>query len=212
MEELALYTGKQYGDLGHIFDDLDADYWEPEVLTEPEDDAFTEANDPNGLRKFEYFANLKSRLKKINEMQNNRTRLFETIRANLSVESREEAANWEADILRPRDPLLLLRRIRETHAAGEIHITPISRQAAHNKFSQMHMHPNETIAQYFKRFKNQVEAIRAIDHEHVHSEEVQATHFAMTLDARWALIPCRPRKQRQNGRSLRFPGNISRYV
>jgi hypothetical protein len=97
----------------------------------------------------------------------------------------EEAANWQ-EIYINRDPLLLLRRIRATHASGEVRITPIAINAAHSKYFHLLQNQNELISQYLKRFKNAIESIIAVDHENVPDDQSQATHFVVTLDSRWA--------------------------
>jgi hypothetical protein len=178
MEDLALYAGRVYGNLARLFDDINEDYWEPPEIDEP-DEVFDEDNDPNGVLKALYIEECKARAKHVRSMMLDRPLLFSTICANLSMESKqkvEEAADWN-DIREARCPLLLLRRIRATHA--------IAKQVAVDSFYSLKQNSNESIAVFLKRFRNAVDCIRAVEGT-VPNDQTQATRFALALDARYA--------------------------
>jgi hypothetical protein len=96
----------------------------------------------------------------------------------------EEAADWN-DIREARCPLLLLRRIRATHAIGEIRTSAIAKQVAVDSFYSLKQNSNESIAVFLKRFRNAVDCIRAVEGT-VPNDQTQATRFALALDARYA--------------------------
>jgi hypothetical protein len=157
MEDLALYAGRVYGNLARLFDDINEDYWEPPEIDEP-DEVFDEDNDPNGVLKAFYIEECKARAKHVRSMMLDRPLLFSTICANLSMESKqkvEEAADWN-DIREARCPLLLFRRIRATHAIGEIRTSAIAKQVAVCSFYSLKQNSNESIAVFLKRFQNAV--------------------------------------------------------
>jgi len=189
MDDCAAYCGRQFGNLARIFDDLSKDYWEPPVIKPPAADAFSTENDPTGVTKLLFLESNKSRLREISDMANKRPLLFEVVRANLSTESKhkiEEAANWDK-IHQERCPLKLLRRIKETHAAGEIRTLVVSLQIAKNKWSAMRQNSGvESIATYLKRFQQAIDAIASLDDAETPTDQEQAVQFALSLDSRWA--------------------------
>jgi hypothetical protein len=112
---LSIYALRQFKDLGHMIE-LEK-YYEPPEIPDPDDDAFDQVNDPHGAYKAIYVEKLKMREKKIEEMAGNRTALYAVIWGQLSSESEEavkQANNWDV-IEATKDPLLLYKRILETH-------------------------------------------------------------------------------------------------
>jgi hypothetical protein len=69
MEDVASFAGKQFGDLAHIFDDLDQPYWEPAEIEEPAKDAFTNENDPYEFKFRCHLEALNFRQKRIMELE-----------------------------------------------------------------------------------------------------------------------------------------------
>ena len=76
-QKLETFISTHYGRNGHIFNHYE-EYEFPE-LGEVEDGAFKKANDPNGIFKTQYMEELKARTKKVNEYNDNKTKVYAII-------------------------------------------------------------------------------------------------------------------------------------
>jgi len=165
--------------------------------------------DPTGALKAAFTEQVKNREKRINKMMDDRVILFDVIRGNLSLESRqkvEESSSW-GDIKHQRDPLLLLRRIRDTHSAGEHRTTIVSQQLSLIKYYAMRMGSAESITAYLKRFQDQLLSLTALglDAPPQHQQSVQ---FILTLDSRWAQFRADLENQLKVIENFKYPDTL----
>ena len=112
-QKLETFISTHYGRNGHIFNHYE-EYEFPE-LGEVEDGAFKKANDPNGIFKTQYMEELKARTKKVNEYNDNNTKVYAIIWSHctqaLQHKIRESDEFVDFDI--QKEPLPLWLRIRE---------------------------------------------------------------------------------------------------
>jgi len=186
--KLSTYALRHYKDLGHMIE-LE-DYYSPPEIPEPGHNAFDEIHDPHGVNKALYVEKLKMREKSIHEMACNRTALYAVIWGQLSSESEEavkQATNWD-DIESSKDPLLLYKRILETHRTANTGFGLQDRRKARNEYHRLHQLADETISEFKARFDHALDVLGACGQNAYPDEDLAADFIGKLDNARYGTL------------------------
>ena len=161
MRELKIATGKVHPELVHIIDKQA--YEAPPEIPKPADADLAFAADPHGFVKDEYRSKVRERIKRIADIERDKSSMYAAIWGNCSAESREriqQIANW-ADIENNRDPVELIKRIYATHAVPEDAVAIVALEQAITKYHRLNQNPNESLVDFYRRHLDHIVAIRS---------------------------------------------------
>jgi len=85
---LSIYGLREFGNLGHLIE-LDK-YWEPDPISPPSVEEYSDRNDPLGLKKADLMETVKARRRHIEEMKSKHSSFFAVLYGQLSSESEEK--------------------------------------------------------------------------------------------------------------------------
>lgn len=139
----------------------------------------------------DYKARVKEETAKMAKYKSDSPKLYWLIRRNMSEESVDKikeylGSRWE-DSERDQDPVQLWDAIKKTHTAYSTGNPYMDKQSVRQSYSDMKMHPAETLVNMKLRFTT---AIRAMESLGINppTEEEQAADFIAKLDHRWSTL------------------------
>jgi len=166
------------------------EYWEPPEIDYPDAFLLSKTADPHGFLKEDVKEQIKARRHTIEKMKSNRAQLFATIWGQLSAESEEKVRqvnNWD-EIDQQKDPLLLLKAIKDIHLAAESGFNTKDRQKTRLLYSNLQQNNQETLLSFKEQFDHAIDAMEAVG-QNVPSNEDQAIDFLTKLDnSRYAAL------------------------
>ena len=117
---------------------------------------------------------LKSYQKKMDDLDQDKPKMYGDLIGNLSPESLQKVMSTEGwkEIERSRDPLRLWLKIKETHLAADDSIPIVAIIEAKQRYYQLNQGANESIVQFLKRHEDSIQAISALIEGYV--EQVKA--------------------------------------
>ena len=126
------------------------------------------ANDPNGFYRHEHNKKVEMFLKKEEELEVMKTKVYNYIKGHMTQESWEEAKrdpNWaapESEVERLRDPFLLLQAIKRTHSGHRTGVNTIDIENAQNAYQNIRQLSHQTLVAYKDYFTHKVNTLTAL--------------------------------------------------
>jgi hypothetical protein len=149
-EKLARAAMERYGDLSRLIET--DEYFEPD---KPNVDDYDLADDEYGINVAEYKDALKEYRRAVNDMKNNRSKLYAMIEGKLSVESLDEVKrheNYETFHIE-KDPLELWKAVKEIHLVSTTcNVEGVVKKTARDSYNRCHQGAYESIISYKERF------------------------------------------------------------
>jgi len=127
----------------------------------------------------------KNRTSLIEEMRNNRPKMYAWAELHLSTASEElvkARPNWGV-MSTQRDPLLQHQAIKATHIVENSGDAFVDAQEARDQFARLRMHGN-TVPEFYQEFEFAVDALKATDQTY-YTDSMLASEFISKLDGRF---------------------------
>jgi hypothetical protein len=156
-EEMITHCTREFGMLASCMEN--AAYPIIAEIERPTAEEITEDRDPGGFVKFQFFENVKSRNKKLEQMESNKPLLFGTIMAQLSRESKERIkrdATWD-QVSRRQDPLDLWILIGATHQGSGVGVRLVDQLAAQEHYHNLRQNREESVFNFKRRYEQAVD-------------------------------------------------------
>lgn len=166
--ELEALVGEKYGEIQTIFTatDLLTAYNEP---TAPVPNNADLADDPHGYKKQTYIEKVKMHLKKVEELEVLKTKVYNCIKRHMSQESWEEVkqdTEWTtaagSTVEQLREPYLLLKCIRKTHTGHRTGVATLDIESAQMQYQNIKQLSHQTLIQYKDYFTHKVNTLTAL--------------------------------------------------
>ena len=188
-KKVSLAACEHYGDLGKLIDD--EKYYEPAEIDQKDYGPIDEKSDPYGIRKTSLLEAVKSRIKKIDRMKDDRPSLYAFIMSKLSRESEDELKRttnyyvWSVE----RDPLQLWLSLKSLHLITTLSKnSAIVRAQAIEDYHNCRMQDFEKLSVFKERFENKLQAYNtamgitdAKGNSVKENEEISAMNFLSKL-------------------------------
>lgn len=145
--------------------------------------AYDPANDAHGLELKRWQEETSIRLKKLDMIEQEKTKFYGMIMGTLSPESEQrimQLPDWENEIKKKRDPLKLWKAIVTTHVGSNTGSSAVDKEIARRNYQNIHQGQN-SLTDHLRRFRLAVEGLTAVNVEKPHEND-QAVHFLESLN------------------------------
>ena len=183
---LEIQIGERFGEFQKIFTAEGPDGAYPRNIR-PEPDEARLATDPFQLYRNECTKKLEMFLKKEEEIEETKTKVYHYIKKHMTPESWEEAKRdpeWSAEnanVELLREPFLLFQAVKRTHSGHRTGIETLDIENAEMSYQNIRQLPNQTLLAYKDYFDHRVNTLATLGLA-VPSAEQQAIKFIRGLD------------------------------
>lgn len=161
--KLVNYVGTKFGRNAHPIE-FGEEYVIPEPV-QPEDEELDEANDPHGFKKAEYLEERRCYVKRSNEYEDNKSKVYQIIWTQCTVSMRNMLKRLDSfvDIETDKDPLALWLEIYNVSLQGTSVADDKEKRImeAMRRFQSVHQAPEEPVGDWNERYEGEYQAFRS---------------------------------------------------